>query len=239
MPTNVIRKDNYIRLPAPYYVCFQPPRGIDKEDRIFAVRAFKGPTNSSDMETSNKMIKIASHEFYDAMEYNEWCRNENNGTPHTIIAADFDAIVCAPSQFSAATRACHFLQGMYDVPVYLNFLQKRMSQDADIDVDWALSEPSDLTTEYIIKRHEDFRNFYYNKPFEIKHYSSNLRRYVYGFIAVNPEEKRFGSIWLRGKRVLLVDDTIGEGVSLREAANQILTFRPKSVTCFSVVRDYR
>lgn len=124
------------------------------------------------------------------------------------------------------------------IPVY-DLLEKRLCQDTQIDVNWALSENCDLGPEYVEMRHETFRNHYYNQPFEIKHLTTNLRRYVYDFMRIKESERQYAHLWLKGKNILLIDDTIGEGVSIREASNKLAEFGPSSITSFCVIRDYR
>lgn len=229
-----LRLNNYAGLRGPYFSMFQPPPWMNKNLRVGVVRAFKNPRYENDRAESNKMIQVAVDSFYEAVDY--------NGSRHRIYnASDFDTVINLPSQFSANTRICEYFNDFwpYKFPILDNVLSKKLSQEVQFDIKKILREDCTKTFSLVDDYINGFKNTYWNKPFEIKHIKPTLRRYVHNFLQLEPWCNKYLSQFIKGKNILLVDDTIGEGITLKEASDVLNQFSPRTITSFTVMRDYR
>lgn len=224
---NQLRINNYVGLFGPYFSMFQPKPNIDKQSSLEVVRMFKNPHTLYEEYLTNETIKISLNNFSLALKNNDW-----NG-PHSLN--DFGCIIKIPSQFLANDRICDILDKMinHKIPIHRNLYEKRMSQEVKLN-HRVFEENSSKTLGHILKIFSEFKTSYFNQPFEIKHFGASKRRYFYNFLKLNYNI----SLFVRNKHILLLDDTIGEGVTIREASRLINVYNPKTITAFTVLRDY-
>ncbi len=225
---NQLRVNNYYGVRHPYYVYKQPKYGLSSEEELEIVRGFK---NLSDPRSIG-LIADAYEGFEQALNSKGW--------PYGVSCIqDFDVVMKLPSSYPANDASLQFLKEFlrHDTIVIEDGFNKLNSECVNFDKDRMLSEPSGLKNlEWAEKHMDDFYNAHFGEPFEIKKIKTKLRRYVYGFMELN--HTNLGSI-IRNKRVLLIDDTVAEGITFREAQNLIDRFRPRSIIGFAHMRDYR
>jgi hypothetical protein len=117
-------------------------------------------------------------------------------------------------------------------------LKKLSYEDVMIDENLLTWEWSDKTEPYVRRYMEAVRNWG-EEQFEIKKINGRVRRYIYNFLGINENHPAFKSL-LTAKRILLVDDTIGEGATFNEAARVISELNPcVSINALTLVRDFR
>jgi hypothetical protein len=207
----------------------QPTTKSTKEESLSVVRKFKAARTSEDIS----VIKDAFCEFSNAINYNGSKFGLNSITT-------FDIVFPLPSQFSANKLILKIYREINPNATFLDepFI-KKISQEIRYDPSEVSREGSSLSLPLVDAYFKSFRETYFDRLFEIKNVRATLRRYIYNFMAIQEWCKYYLPYLVNGKRILLIDDTIGEGVTLREAANLILPFNPKSITSFTVLRDYR
>ena len=207
----------------------QPTIESTKEESLSVVRKFKAARTSKEVS----VIKDGFCEFSDAIDYNGFKFGIDSITA-------FDIVLPLPSQFSANRLISKIYKEINPNAKFLDepFI-KKMSQDIRYNSSQVLREGSSLSLPLVDAYFKSFKETYFDRPFEIKNVRATLRRYIYNFMAIQGWCKHYLPYLVNGKRILLIDDTIGEGVTLREAANLIRPFNPKSITSFAVLRDYR
>jgi len=237
MPTNRLRIDNSVGLSGPYFSFLQPAKNLfkdglkkmKKERALNVVRKFKQAKTTEDINVTLDAFK----EFENAIKF--------NGHEHGIDSIKSFNIICAlPSQYPANQMILNLYKQVNPQAIFLDApFYKKMSEDLEFDEDKVLSEPSDLSLDYVEEYFEKFRKNHFGKPFEIKNVNAKLRRYIYNFMGIQEWCKYYLSLLVKGQNILLLDDTIGGGITFREASNLILPFKPRSITSFTVLRDYR
>lgn len=78
-----------------------------------------------------------------------------------------------------------------------------------------------------------------NKEFQIKMVTkSSLRRYFHKFMHINDvlDEELF--LKINNSNILIIDDSFGSGVTMREAARAIKHLNPKRIDAFILLHDY-
>ena len=78
-----------------------------------------------------------------------------------------------------------------------------------------------------------------NKSFQIKMVTkSSLRRYFHKFMHINDvlDEELF--LKINNSNILIIDDSFGSGVTMREAARAIKHLNPKRIDAFILLHDY-
>ncbi len=226
----ILRKHRFLKVKGPYFVWFEPAEWMDHDDRKDAIHRFKNPLTPADLVTSNCMIESAIDGFQEAIA--------NKGHKYGIGGLNhFSAVIPLPSKASTTARICDILKvHCSSLTAYHNVFYKKLTQDVLLYEDEILAEErGENSLAWALWRLECMKKSHFGKPFEAKFSAMSLRRSIYNFMGLNVESLPA----IQGKNILLVDDTIGEGISLREALRLLLPFSPKSVTSFTVVKDYR
>lgn len=78
-----------------------------------------------------------------------------------------------------------------------------------------------------------------NKEFQVKMVTkSSLRRYFYKFMHINDKLDEQLFLKINNGKVLIIDDSFGSGVTIREAARAIKHLNPKKTDAFILLHDY-
>lgn len=78
-----------------------------------------------------------------------------------------------------------------------------------------------------------------NKEFQIKMVTkSSLRRYFTKFMHINDKLDEQLFLKINNGKVLIIDDSFGSGVTIREAARAIKHLNPKKIDAFILLHDY-
>lgn len=77
-----------------------------------------------------------------------------------------------------------------------------------------------------------------DQPFQAKYVGSSWRRYFKNFIKFNDNVSRFVFQAAVGGYVLVVDDSIGEAVTLEDTVRNIKQYNPNQIYAFAFIKDY-
>ena len=78
-----------------------------------------------------------------------------------------------------------------------------------------------------------------DKEFQIKMVTkSSLRRYFYKFMHINDKLDEEIFLKVNNGKILIIDDSFGSGVTMREAARSIKHLNPKRIDAFILLHDY-
>lgn len=78
-----------------------------------------------------------------------------------------------------------------------------------------------------------------NKEFQVKMVTkSSLRRYFYKFMHINDKLDEQLFLKINNGRVLIIDDSFGSGVTIKESSRVIKHLNPKRVDAFILLHDY-
>lgn len=219
-------------LSGPYVVCFQPEKMCRYGERKEMVHTLKRPQTERDLYESNWMIDTSLDWFDAAIEHNGYRKYGIGNFGY------FDIRFSLPSKSNTTRRITDVMNKKLVRPTYHNVFYKKNGSEVFLDEQAILSEPSGEKNLAKIKaRFEYVKRLYWDTPFEVKMVDVKWRRFVRNFIGIIPD-------WLpalesiRGKNILLCDDTLGEGITMMETTRLLLPFGPKSITAFAVVRDF-
>lgn len=150
--------------------------------------------------------------------------------------SDYDLIISVPSSFALVNRIIKEISS-YDGTegkIVEGLMYKLPSSDVMIDWDKAEREGSEKT----IPRLESFYKTLKSSAFEIKGHAGSNRRYLYNFLGFNRNHVSFERL-KTVKRILLIDDTYGMGVSMTEALRIIREVNPTvHADGFCLVHDF-
>lgn len=119
--------------------------------------------------------------------------------------------------------------------VLSNTIVKNTLKNVDINI--PDSEKSEKTKQYLDTIKKRFASIP-DEEFRSKMIKASFRRYVSNFLKYNSDNEESIYKEIEGKSVLLIDDTMGEGVTLVEMNRLIQRARPKSVACYIFLKDY-
>lgn len=119
--------------------------------------------------------------------------------------------------------------------------EKLMSDELVLDMEKVEREPSARKNkERIVKYYNNLKATHGGQPFEVKFITANFRRYFYNFLTFkhDPTHQAFNT--LVNGNIMLVDDTIGEGNTLKEAIRILKSGQvvPNRVLCYAFLRDF-
>lgn len=211
---------------------FEPAEWMDENDRKDSIHRFKNPTTPEDLATSNAMIQSSIDGFQDAFDYNGMKCGGRYGMGY------FDIRISLPSTNGTTKRICEIMAMNRPGLTYHNVFHKKFSRELELDMEMLQRDPGwEDTLPEAQHRLEVIRQKHWNDRHQVKYSQTSFRRYFKNFMGLNQWPNI--SECITGKNVLMVDDTFGQGITLREATRLILPFRPKSITYFTVVKDYR
>jgi phosphoribosylpyrophosphate synthetase len=148
---------------------------------------------------------------------------------------DIDLILSVPSSRLANDKILEILHSTIpNAAAFRHAFAKGLTENVKVDHDRILSESSKKTPAYVENEVRCMKEKHKGQRFEVKFLEMSFRRYVYNFMTVILEN---AANLIRGKNVLLVDDTIGEGITLKETSRLVNQFQPKSIIGFAITRD--
>jgi hypoxanthine-guanine phosphoribosyltransferase len=78
-----------------------------------------------------------------------------------------------------------------------------------------------------------------NKDFQVKMVTkSSLRRYFHKFMHINDKLDEQLFLKINNGKILIIDDSFGSGVTMKESSRAIKHLNPKTVDAFILLHDY-
>lgn len=200
-----------------YYHTYFEPKGLDRAGRRFAIDEFKHPSSSNNKAVSEAMIDYALSEFLKVHDINE-----------------FDIIAGIPSSSGVVRKIINKLNNLYPNKLIIPklFIKTRM-RNVSINERMIYEESSLKTHEKALPSLRTSKYKHYDKVAKVSLFPTRFRRYVDGFLKLDDAYKAI----ITNKKILLIDDTIGEGLTLCESGS-ILKPYVNDVVAFTVVKDF-
>lgn len=200
-----------------WYHTYFEPKGLDKHQRRFAIDRFKHPISEHDKLTSSNMISESLYQFLQEHDINE-----------------FDIVIGTPSSSDVVKRVidkilmdCDF-QG---AAIYKGFRKTRV-RNVKLKQEVIDRERSQKTKQKVPESYHCSRTRHYDKVSKVSYFPTRFRRYVENFLELNIENVNL----IKNKKVLVIDDTFGEGLTMCEIS-RILEPYTKSVIGFTIMKD--
>jgi len=199
-----------------YYYTYFEPKHLDRHSRKYAIDSFKHPKTKSDRLISNQMIEYSINEFL---------------KQHNID--EFDYIMGIPSASGVVNNIINQLISRcgYRGRCYTGFRKTRIRniklKQYVIDRELSLK-----TKEKVPKAFNHIRKLHYDRVSKSSLFPTRFRRYFENFLKLD----FFDHSRLINKKILLVDDTFGEGLTLCECV-KLLEPYTKNVLGFTVMKD--
>lgn len=180
----------------------------------------------------------------------------NNGirdfNDRVAIISNYDLIITAPSQSLLNQIIINAFKSYVNPEKTLvidNFLLKNRVKDIRWDNEeyMKVEEKESKNPEQIAKvrrmRDITLKSLYsktnLNKEFQVKMVTkSSLRRYFHQFMHINDKLDEQLFLKVNNGNVLIIDDSFGSGVTMREATRSIKHLNPKKVDGFILLHDY-
>lgn len=200
-----------------FYHVYYEPKGLDKHDRRVAIDSFKHPKTPLEKILSREMVIHAIGEF---LVYND--------------INSFDIILGVPSSSSVVKQIIDILItdcGFKGHVSYKGFAKTRI-RNIKLKQYMIDRENSPKTKEKVPKAIYRTKELHYDKVSKSSLYPTRFRRYVENFLTLNVPNASF----LKDKKILIVDDTFGEGLTMCEIF-RILKPYTKNVVGFTVMKD--
>jgi hypothetical protein len=180
---------------------------------------------------------------------NNGIRDFNN---RVAIISNYDLIITAPSQSPLNQIIIDAFKSYVNPEKTLiidNFLLKNRVKDIKWDNEeyMKVEEKESKNPEQIakVRRMRDImlKSLYskgnLNKEFQVKMVTkSSLRRYFHQFMHINDKLDEQLFLKVNNGNVLIIDDSFGSGVTMREATRSIKHLNPKKVDGFILLHDY-
>lgn len=180
---------------------------------------------------------------------NNGIRDFNN---RVAIISNYDLIITAPSQSPLNQIIIDAFKSYVNSEKTLiidNFLLKNRVKDIKWDNEeyMKVEEKESKNPEQIakVRRMRDImlKSLYskgnLNKEFQVKMVTkSSLRRYFHQFMHINDKLDEQLFLKVNNGNVLIIDDSFGSGVTMREATRSIKHLNPKKVDGFILLHDY-
>ena len=200
-----------------WYHTYWEPKGLDKNQRRFAIDKFKHPESEHDKIVSSNMISESLYEFLQEHDINE-----------------FDIIIGTPSSSNVVKLVidkilmdCDF-QG---AAIYKGFRKTRV-RNVRLKQEIIDRESSQKTKQKVPQSFQHSRQLHYDKVSKASLFPTRFRRYIENLLELNIDDTNL----LKDKKVLVVDDTFGEGLTMCEVS-RILEPYTKNVIGFTVMKD--
>lgn len=200
-----------------FYHTYWEPKGLDKHQRRSAIDRFKHPKSEYDKVVSSNMISESLYEFLQEYDINE-----------------FDIIIGTPSSSDVVKRVidkilmdCSFC----GAAIYKGFRKTRI-RNVKLKQHIIDREQSEKTKQKVPEAYNCSRRLHYDKVSKVSYFPTRFRRYFENFLELNIDNIKL----IEGKRVLVVDDTFGEGLTMCEVS-RILEPYTQNVVGFTVMKD--
>lgn len=202
-----------------YYHVYFEPKGLDKHQRRIAIDSFKHPKTAVDRKTSHVMIDYAVGKFLQQYDMN-----------------DFDVILGVPSSSNIVQKIIDILafESGFIGRGYVNYkgFVKTRIRNVKLKQHIIDQESSVKTKIKVPKAYQCTRRLHYDKVSKVSLFPTRFRRYFENFLQLNVPDRSC----LLDKRVLVVDDTFGEGLTMCEVV-RLLTPYTSDILGFMVMKD--
>jgi hypothetical protein len=200
-----------------FYHTYFEPKGLGRRDRRVAIDSFKHPKSEQDKILSSNMIIESLLNFLQEHDINE-----------------FDLILGVPSSSDVVKRVIDKILSDCDfhgAAIYKGFRKTRV-RNVKIKQHIIDSESSLKTKTLVPPAIQRSKHRHYDKVSKVSYFPTRFRRYVENFLQLNIENPNL----LMNKKVLVIDDTFGEGLTMCEIS-RILEPYTKDVIGFTVMKD--
>lgn len=200
-----------------WYYTYYEPKGLNKKQRCFAINKFKYPQSELDKIISSNMISEALFEFLKECDINK-----------------FDLIIGIPSSSNVVETVINKILSdcdFYGVAIYKGFKKTRV-RNVKLKHHVLERENSEKTKTIVPSAIQHSKRLHYDKVSKVSYFPTRFRRYVENFLQLNIANPNL----LTNKKVLVVDDTFGEGLTMCEVC-RILEPYTKNVIGFTVMKD--
>lgn len=200
-----------------FYHTYFEPKGLNKHQRRDAIDRFKHPKSELDRVLSSNMIIESLLIFLQEHDINE-----------------FDIILGTPSSSDVVKRVIDKILIDCDfkgAAIYNGFRKTRV-RNVKLKQEVIDNERSLKTKELVPISYNRSRRLHYDKVSKVSYFPTRFRRYVENFLELNIDNPSL----LKSKKVLVVDDTFGEGLTMCEIS-RILEPYTKDVIGFTIMKD--
>lgn len=205
-----------------YYHCIFKPKNIEKSLAANATQSFKNPTNEEDYKEGNRMISD-SVSMFDQLP----CFGFKTFNVILYIPSSSNAVNRIKLEINKKVSSDCIIVGKPFVKTRIRNLQILQSQ---LD-----RENSTKTKRMIYDCYFKIRKNQYDRVTRMHYIPTRARRYFTNFFKW---DKKIDLTNLVGKNILVVDDTLGEGISLREVMWLIeKDLKPNLLCGFVVMKD--
>ena len=200
-----------------FYDTYFEPKNITKQDGNLAIQEFKHPSNNTNKTFGNIMIEIALEEFF-----------------NTYNIKEFDVIGGIHSHSKVVKKILNIIKKKYPNTFIINeLILKTRMRNTYINQALIDHESSLKTKEKVPISLNLSKKLHYDIVSKASLFPTRFRRYVHGLVKVNDNYIKD----ITNKRVLLIDDTFGEGLTLCESSRLLKPYI-KSLRCFTVMKDF-
>lgn len=211
--TGRIRKKSNFGDTIRYLVAFEPT-GLDRDKRIKGMKKFKDFFTS--FRTANNMMHEALYFLNEFFPVND----------------NVDVVLFAPSTSNALNVCASRFEQHFNAKVYRDAFAKNKMSDIQLRTDILNKECSKSQRE-IPQYFENVKRAHENDDAKVSYISASRRRYIKNLVKLNIDPEL-----LKGKRVLVVDDTIGEGVTFYNIHEALKEAGVENEMYFAVMRDF-
>lgn len=200
-----------------FYHTFFEPKGLDKHQRRDAIDRFKHPKSEFDKVSSSNMIIESLLIFLQEYDINE-----------------FDIIVGIPSSSDVVKRVIDKILMDCDfkgAAIYKGFKKTRI-RNVRLKQDVINRENSVKTKSVVPSAIQHSKRLHYDKVSKVSFFPTRFRRYVENFLELDIKNINL----IKNKKVLVIDDTFGEGLTMCEIS-RILEPYTTSVIGFTIMKD--
>lgn len=152
-------------------------------------------------------------------------RKQSNGSYHVITNS-----VNLPASLN--------IDNILEPVILSHMMAKELCKNIQLDKDILMREKSPKTAPYVHRLYNQLLAKA-DQPYAVKMVSARTRRYFKNFIKMSMDSK-WGPILslIPQSKILMLDDTLGEGVTIKEMARILSEAGAKDVMAFALFRDY-
>ena len=121
-------------------------------------------------------------------------------------------------------------------------LKKNLYKDLIVDNEMVQRSGTQITMDSVGSWYGNLKKYQGNETIQVKGIKASYRRYATGYFSINPQEYienlHIANLYA-SRKILLIDDTIGEGKTFLEAIKTLEGYAPiAKFVCFALVRDF-
>lgn len=204
-----------------YYYTYFEPLGLNHHDRRVAIDSFKHSKTKEDRKISDKMVQYSIDEFLKIHNVN-----------------DFDVIMGLPSSSGIVKKIVgEFIhRGFKGTVIYKGFKKTRI-RNVKFKQHVVDRESSLKTKEKVYPAFLRTRKLHYDKVSKASLFPTRFRRYIENILELGWKAVgNLGTGPIKNQKILVVDDTFGEGLTMCEVF-RILKPYTTNVVGFTVMKD--